>query len=331
MASSRRKTKPLPHDSHFFAVDQLNTFTSMPLPSPISTENTKPRSRREILAAIENNSRARLTRKRALVEALLEVGPLSYLINLGKPNGSYRRWLTRCLPSWVKCRGIYASFEDARAHAPQNVPLGYDHEEIALGYKNQKFLNSDYPAAFWLREALQDGPPTVLDLGGSVGISFYAWERYFPYPDGLRWIVCEVPAVAHAGEKIALEQNEDRLRFTSHIERADGCNCLLASGSLQYIEPSIKDLLKRLARQPRHLIINRIPLHSSLECITLQNIRWAVSPYRVFQRDAFIAECESLGYTLIDAWNVPDHSCWIPFYPEFSVATYSGLYFRREQ
>jgi putative methyltransferase (TIGR04325 family) len=289
----------------------------------------KQRSTREILAAIDDDSLNPKACKKALVKALLEVGPLPYLIDLGKPSPAYRRFLSHCLPSWVKYRGVYASFEEARAHAPKNVPLGYDHDEIALGYKDQKFLSSDYPAAFWLREALRD-EPTVLDLGGSVGISFYAWERYFPYPENLRWVVCEVPSVAHAGQKIAVEQNEERLHFTSQIEQADSCNCLLASGCLQYIETSITDSLKRLARQPRHLIVNRVPLHSRRECITLQNIRWAVSPYRVFQRDAFIAECESLGYTVVDAWTIPDHSCWIPFYPECSVASYSGLYFRKD-
>ena len=199
-------------------------FKAMPLPRPISAEGKQQRSRREILAAIDDRSLAPKARKKALVEALLEIGPLSYLINLGRPNGSYRRLLTRFLPSWVKCRGVYASFEDARAHAPKSVPLGYDHDEIALGYKGQKFLCSDYPAAFWLREALQD-LPSVLDLGGSVGISFYAWEHYFPYPENLHWVVCEVPSVVHAGEKIALEENEDRLHFTAQIEQADGCNC----------------------------------------------------------------------------------------------------------
>ncbi len=304
----------------------------MPFPTPISAERIQQRSPAEILAAIGDKALAPRSRKKAqkaMIEALLETAPLSSLVNLAKSIPAGRRFLHRCLPARVKNRGVYASFDEARAHAPKGVPLGYDHDEIALGYKNQKFLCSDYPAAFWLREALQDGPK-VLDLGGSVGISFYAWERYFPYPENLQWVVCEVPAVVQAGEKIAREKNESRLHFTSQIEQADGCNCLLASGSLQYIEPSLADLLKRLTRPPRHLIVNRVPLHSSRECITLQNIRWAVSPYRVFQRDAFLAQCESLGYALVDAWTVPDHSCWIPFYPEFSVAAYSGLYLRKD-
>jgi putative methyltransferase (TIGR04325 family) len=295
----------------------------------ISNEGTKQRSRREILAAFEDGSLASKARKKELVKALLEAGPLSFLATLAKPIPGARRFLSQCLPSSLKYRGVYFSFEDARAHAPKDVPLGYDHHEIASGYKDQRFLSSDYPAAFWLRQALRDGA-TVFDLGGSVGISFYTWENYFSYPGNLRWVVCDVPAVIQAGEKIARERNEKRLHFTWQLEDADGCNCLLASGSLQYIESSLADSLKRLAHQPRHLIINRIPLHSTKECITLQNVRWAVSPYRVFHGDAFIAGCESLGYSLVDAWTVADHHCWIPLYPEFSVSAYSGLYFRKQ-
>ena len=284
----------------------------------------------EILAAIDGDSLTPKERKKALVKALLEVGPLSYFINLGKPIPAYRRFLSRCLPSWVKYRGVYASFEEARANAPKSVPLGYDHDEIAFGYKNQRFIASDYPAAFWLREALRDGG-SVFDLGGSVGTSFYTWENYFEYPQDLRWLICELPSVASAGARLAQEKSESRLCFTSRFEEADGVNCLLASGCLQYIETSIADSLERLARPPRHLVFNRVPLHSRFECVTLQNIHWAVSPYRVFQRDRFIDALESLGYVVVDAWSVPDHSCWIPFYPENSVASYSGFYLRKAE
>jgi putative methyltransferase (TIGR04325 family) len=290
----------------------------------------KQRTPTDILAAIDSDSLSSKARKKALVKALLEAGPLPYLIDLGKPIPAYRRFLTHCLPSWVKYRGVYDSFAEACANAPKSVSLGYDHEEIALGYKDQRFIASDYPAAFWLREALRDGN-TVFDLGGSVGTSFYAWENYFDYPHDVRWLICELPSVARAGEQLAQERRENRLHFTSRFDEADGANCLLASGCLQYIETSIADSLKRLAHPPQHLVLNRLPLHSRRECVTLQNIRWAVSPYRVFQRDHFIGELEALGYVVVDAWAVPDHSCWIPFYPENSVESYSGLYLRQAE
>jgi putative methyltransferase (TIGR04325 family) len=81
---------------------------------------------------------------------------------------------------------------------------------------------------------------------------------------------------------------------------------------------------------PRHLLINRTAIHPSRACITLQNIRWMISPYHIFQRENFIQEIESLGYTLIDDWQDATHSCWIPFYPEHSVPSYTGFYFRRD-
>ena len=81
-------------------------------------------------------------------------------------------------------------------------------------------------------------------------------------------------------------------------------------------------MLRGLARPPKHLVLNRLPLHSRFECVTLQNIGWSVSPYRIFQRDRFIGELEALGYVVVDAWAVND------LYPEHSVASYSGLYLR---
>jgi putative methyltransferase (TIGR04325 family) len=290
----------------------------------------KQRSRSEILAAIGAEVLSPKARKKALVKAFLEVSPISQLIDLGKPIPAYRRFLNRCTPSWIKNRGVYGSFEEARANAPRNVPLGYDHEDIALGYKNQGFLASDYPAVFWLREVLRDGG-NIFDLGGSVGTSFYSWEACIEYPQNLRWLICELPSVADAGEVLAQENKENRLSFTSRFEDADGSDCLLASGSLQYIETSIADSLKRLTRLPQHLVFNRVPLHGCVECVTLQNIKWAVSPYRIFQMNRFIGELEALGYSVVDAWAVPDHSCWIPFYPEYSVESYTGLYLRKSE
>jgi putative methyltransferase (TIGR04325 family) len=235
--------------------------------------------------------------------------------------------LNKCLPSWIKFQGVYSSFDEARAHAPKGVRFGYDHEEIATAYQGQTFLPSDYPAIFWMHEALQDGS-RIFDFGGSVGVSFYLWQKYFRYPNNIEWLVCDLPAVVQAGQKLANEKNENRLRFTSCFEDANGFDFVLMSGCLQYIETPASEFLQKLKRLPRHLLINRVPLHRSRQCVTLQNIRWMVSPYQIFLRDRFIASLEALGYKLLDMWPDADHTCWIPFYPEYSVEAYSGLYFR---
>jgi putative methyltransferase (TIGR04325 family) len=270
------------------------------------------------------------SQKKAFAKAVLEIAPVRHLIDLGKPFRIYRNLLNRCLPSWIKFQGVYGSFEEAQGNAPKGIRSGYDHEDIATVYQGQTFLPSDYPAIFWLRSVLQREGVRVFDFGGSVGISFYLWQKYFEYPPNIEWLVCDLPAVVHAGRKLAIQKEQNRLHFTSGFEDADGFDFILTSGCLQYVETPISDLLRKLNRLPPHLLINRVPLHDSRHCVTLQNIRWMVSPYQIFCRERFISSLEVLGYKLIDSWLDPDHTCWIPFYPEYSVEAYSGLYFRRD-
>jgi len=280
------------------------------------------------LAAIGDRPANPRAHKKAFIRAVLDFGPVQSAIDLGKSSATYRRVLNSWLPAWLRYRGVYSSFEEAVDNAPKSLRVGCDYDDVAQTFERQGFLQSDYPAVFWLREALKDGA-SVFDLGGSVGISFYNWERYVSYPEGIRWTVCELPAAVRIGEQLARERQESRLRFTTRVEEADGYHCLLASGSLQYIDASLADSLARLGSQPKHLLINRLPLHGQRECVTLQNIRWLASPYRVFHRDTFVQGLKSLGYEVVDSWTVPDHDCWIPFYPEFSVDSFSGLYLRK--
>jgi putative methyltransferase (TIGR04325 family) len=252
------------------------------------------------------------------------------MIDLGKPISAYRGFLSRCLPPSLKFRGVYASFEEASANAPKGLLIGYDHEAVANIHEWQAdaVLASDYPVLFWLRECLRSGS-RIFDFGGNLGVSFYAWQDYLLYPDDFRWMVCDVPAIIERGRKLAVARNERRICFTSSFGDAEGCDVLLTSGCLQLVETPIIRLLGQLKTLPEHLLINRIPLNKSHAAVTLMNLRRLVAPYHVFHRDRFIAEVESLGYKLRDIWTADDHSCWIPFYPEYSVESYSGLYFQR--
>lgn len=264
------------------------------------------------------------------MKACLEIPPVRQLIDLPKAMPIYRSLLNGCLPTWVKFRGVYDSFEHALAHVPKGARVGYDHDQIAGIYRRYTDLAfaSDYPVLYWLSQILKSGS-RVFDLGGNVGVSFYAWKQYLPYSEHTEWLVCDLPSVIREGQKLAAQRNEKRLRFTSLVSDGEGFECLLTSGCLQYIEARAWDLLRPLSCLPSHVIVNRIPLHASRECVTLQNIRWMVSPYHVFRGDRFVEGMQSLGYRLVDFWSDAEHSCWIPFYPEFSVPYYSGLYFCR--
>jgi len=59
-----------------------------------------------------------------------------------------------------------------------------------------------------------------------------------------------------------------------------------------------------------------------------------VSPYHVFNRREFIGSILEQGYELMDSWGISEpHSgtLLIPFHPERSLHSYTGLYFRQLQ
>lgn len=225
--------------------------------------------------------------------------------------------------------GVYESFAEAAAAAPAGAALGYDHAGAAVLYRERldAIVPKDYPALFWLREALP-GASGVFDLGGHVGLSYYAFRRYVAYPAGLRWVVCDVPAVTAEGEAIARERGESALGFTNDPEQMTGADVLLAAGSLQYIERPVDVLIAGLARRPRHILINQMPTHATRAFVTLQNIGVAFCPYRVARVDAVPEALGRLGYDLVDRWDDPSRRVALPYHPEASPVAYTGFYLR---
>ena len=125
-------------------------------------------------------------------------------------------------------------------------------------------------------------------------------------------------------------RGETRVHFTNDFADAADSDTFLSCGCLQFVEPRLNELLSGLRRLPRHIIINRLPLHQTHDFVTLQNIRWQQSAYHVFQYDRFVSELEALGYTLVDLWSDGDSNCWIPFFPDYSLESFCGLYLRRD-
>jgi len=225
--------------------------------------------------------------------------------------------------------GVYPDFATAINHVPNTKPLGYDHEEPAKMYQERasQVYPTDYPVLFWLNKILIPAMK-VFDLGGHIGVSCYAYGKYLSVIQNVRWQVCDVPAVVEAGKQLADKKNATSLTFTTETEEMEGTDILLASGSLQYLEYNISDLLKNLKLKPPHLLINLLPLHPEREFVTIQNIGTAFCPYRIFHQENFIRSLVALGYTLIDQWENAEKKCILPFQPTFSVQPYKGLYFR---
>lgn len=225
--------------------------------------------------------------------------------------------------------GVYPDFATAQLSIPKGHFVGYDNPKAAvfLGRKSS-LLPSEYPTLFWLSLLLRSNT-TVFDFGGYLAILYNTYKRFGIYPPDLRWTVYDVPAVVAEGQKILEEEPDCLLRYTSCKSDAASSNIMLASGSIQYCEETITELLTPLSHLPDHLLINKLPTTEGAQFFTLQNMGPAIAPYRVVKRSDFIQSVESLGYYLIDSWKNPDLSCYIPFHPDQAVSAFDGFYFSR--
>ena len=254
-----------------------------------------------------------------------------------------RRWLyqTRFRAGKYHCgySGVYGSFEAARLALPPGL-AGFDHDAMAdidhyttTAGGFEPMPATEYPVLFWLRGALDEGARTLLDLGGYVGHAFRQYDRYLAFPKDFRWTVFDVPRITEAGQALAGKEAAQRLRFTNAVDEGCGMDILLAAGSLQYLsENYLQDRLNAWGDRPRHVIVQRTPLHARRSFVTIQSVitrarQVAFCPYSVAERAGFINGMLALGYQLVDSWEKP-RSLDVPFHPECHVETYSGLYFR---
>jgi putative methyltransferase (TIGR04325 family) len=235
--------------------------------------------------------------------------------------------------------GRYASFQAAERALPAGL-AGFDHAAMAdidhyttMAGGFEPMPATEYPVLFWLRGALDEGARTLFDLGGYVGHAFRQYDHYLAFPDEFRWAVFDLPHITQAGQVLAARQPTQRLRFTNTIDDGRGMDILLAAGSLQYLrENHLHERLKAWRDRPRHLIVQRTPLHARHSFVTIQSVitragQVSFCPYSVPARAGFIGGLLALGYELVDSWEKP-RSLDVPFHPECHVETYSGLYFR---
>jgi len=226
-------------------------------------------------------------------------------------------------------RGVYDDFRQAEAAAPRGKKIGYDHWGLAREYQNNLSLrleSFDYPILFHL-DRIIDGCRTVFDFGGNVGVHYMRYRQYLKL-DHVKWIVLDLPEITAAGRQTCA--GLPNIAFINQIEDVAELrpDILLASGSMQYLAyPAflLQEMINRRMR-PAHVFINRLPLYSGPQFVTLQNGGLVYYPQHVFNRTMFISSIENLDYELVDAWRDTADSCVIPFHPARSVRAYTGLY-----
>lgn len=229
------------------------------------------------------------------------------------------------------CRGIYPGYPQAAAAVPPGQPIGYDHEATTTMYRDRmkRIFPADYPMLHWLTQAFRDGATRVFDLGGHVGLSYYAYRHYLDYPSGMQWLVSDVPAINRAGVEVAHALDTHQcLSFTDDFSAASGSDVLFTSGCLQYLEQTLSEKIAGLPAHPRWVLVNLLPLHEQSAYWTVQSIGTAFCPYRIQRRDEFIQGMRDLGYELLDDWVNPEKRCEIAFEPAHSLEGYAGMAFR---
>lgn len=249
---------------------------------------------------------------------------------LGKP--LYRRLFERRSFGDNVYSGIYASHALALAAAERVTrPSSYEQFDPAAFagggmYGRQGIRVSDYPLVYWLNRLFGEGCRSVFDLGGHDGVTYYSFARLLDYPADMRWIVHDVPNAMAAGAEWAREHDaQKQLSFAASRFDASGCDVLLSSGTLQYLDYTLSDLLAELPVPPPQVLVNLVPMHPEKSFFTLQNMGRAVMPYRVQAVPDFVEAMQGLGYSVLDQWHSRERHLRVPFEPGYRVDAYAGF------
>ncbi|VTU17638.1 methyltransferase, TIGR04325 family [Variovorax sp. PBL-E5] len=226
--------------------------------------------------------------------------------------------------------GSFDSFAAAEAAAPASKAVGYDNAEAAKALYSHQIYFWDYPALFWIKRSIEDGMRSFFDLGGHVGIKYYAFRRVANYPAELRWRVCDVPGVVQAGGALAIEREATaQLSFCTDFREASGHDVLYASGTLQYLPTRIGEILAALPVKPRRIVLNTTAAHPDRTMHTLNSVGFAVCPYRIQRHDELMGELASAGYKRVDGWRNEGKPIKVPFVEGGDKAYYAGGCFDR--
>ncbi len=225
----------------------------------------------------------------------------------------------RVLPSMAEANAVATRYIEAGHGCLDNI-----NRQIACGLATRP---SDYPVLYHMDKLLPQAT-SLFDLGGNVGILFYCYSKYLDLPQHFIWLVYDITPTIEFGRKLAHERREHRLKFTDDLGAIRDHDVMLVSGSLHYLERSLPDVLRGLPKKPIHVIVNRAPMTNVKSVVTVQDADTYLVACKTILRRELIRGMEELGYDVVDHWSVPELWIRIPFYPEYSVPEYSGLYFR---
>ena len=224
---------------------------------------------------------------------------------------------------------VFNSLSEAVAAARPYAEGGHENAEHSKLHMSLAEVPrpSDYAALFHMRGLILDGAK-IFDFGGSIGNLFYLYDRYLNLPPDCIWLVFELPAWVELGQNVATKRDENRLRFTRKWEDATGAELLIASGSLQYFDTPLSQMVSELPEKPSHILINRTPLIDGPTKATVQDGGTHRVGCVLYNRTEFVTAFEAIGYEVVDSWKAWELSLKVVGKPEYSALPYSGFFFR---
>jgi len=239
------------------------------------------------------------------------------------------RWLLERL---LVYRRSFSSFDEAKACSSSFISAGHEHEDdIRMHLSSSRAAReSDYPVFFHLSQS-EKPLRSVFDFGGNIGNLFYCYQNYLKLPQDISWKVYDLPELRQAGQNIAAERGESRLRYVDGLDELDPADLLLASGSLHYFESSLPQLLAQAKRLPSRVIVNRTPFSNAEDLITIQDNGSFLVPCKLHNKQKFVDGMTALGYKVRGSWPVAERALYVPLHPDSSSATYFGFYFELDE
>jgi putative methyltransferase (TIGR04325 family) len=210
--------------------------------------------------------------------------------------------------------GCFETKAEALAFLAGRPRADYDDDEI-VQINVEAFTQVqpfDWPVMFFMERLIKAGSlRTVTDFGGHVGVKYYAYGTHLAYPGEMLWQVVDVPAVCREGVA-RRPDGASAPSFHETVGETAPCDLLLCSGSLQYADLSLTELVARLGRSPPAIIVNKIALCEGVGFFTLESFGRGRMPYQVLGEREWTDTRHALGYDLRARWDIPDRNFLVP-------------------
>ncbi|KYJ86925.1 TIGR04325 family methyltransferase [Sulfurovum riftiae] len=223
-------------------------------------------------------------------------------------------------------KGNYGTWQQAKKDSN-----GYDADEILQTVKNALLKVKKGEAAYerdgvifdavqysWpllsglmFCAAKMEGELAVLDLGGSLGSTYYQNKKFLDKLKNVTWNIVEQKHFVDTGKE---EFEDDRLKFFYDVDECiikERPDVLLLSSVLQYIEKPYELLEDILRNDFEYILIDRTPFSKKgndeikLQVVT-PDIYEASYPCWFFNELEFIKYFEKQGYGLVEKFKGAD-------------------------